>query len=87
VTAGTGTTVPPYPPAIAASLKLDGSHIGLGQLPNCRVPMADLAIRAPVPSCISHTGPLWELSSFSEAAMTSAPSTLMVPDPPLSRPR
>jgi len=35
----------------------------------------------------SYTGFLWELSSFSEAAMTSAQSTSMLPDPPLSRPR
>ncbi|MDQ0669216.1 hypothetical protein QF039_003516 [Pseudomonas sp. W2I6] len=31
--------------------------------------------------------PVWELSSFSEAAMTSAQPTSMLPDPPLSQPR
>ncbi len=31
--------------------------------------------------------PVWELSSFSEAAMASAQPTSMLPDPPLSQPR
>ena len=31
--------------------------------------------------------PVWELSSFSEAAMASALPTSMLPDPPLSQPR
>ena len=32
-------------------------------------------------------GPVWELSSFSEAAMAAAQPTSMLPDPPLSQPR
>ncbi|WP_219273012.1 hypothetical protein [Pseudomonas sp. Xaverov 83] len=32
-------------------------------------------------------GPVWELSSFSEAAMAAALPTSMLPDPPLSQPR
>ncbi|NVZ86396.1 hypothetical protein HX836_31705 [Pseudomonas yamanorum] len=52
-------------------------------LSECRAGMSPKTQR----DLISHEDPVWELSSFSEAAMASVQPTWMLPDPPLSQPR